>query len=74
MTQLILFHYRDTWVRKLETASRHYLDTERKKRDKAMSCKSGVACSKSTTSLVKGFVKISYVNITKSNKYAITRN
>ena len=31
--------YRDSWVRKLETASRHYLDTERRKRDKALSCK-----------------------------------
>lgn len=30
---------RDTWVRHLETASRHYLDTERKKREKAISCK-----------------------------------
>ncbi|XP_060608466.1 intersectin-1-like isoform X3 [Ruditapes philippinarum] len=28
---------RDTWVRHLETASRHYLDTERKKREKAIS-------------------------------------
>ncbi len=29
---------RDTWVKHLDTASRQYLDTERKKREKAISC------------------------------------
>jgi len=35
---------RDTWVRHLRAASRHYLDTERKKREKAISCMSQSFC------------------------------
>ena len=30
---------RDVWLRQLNTASRHYLDTVKKKREKAYSCK-----------------------------------
>jgi hypothetical protein len=57
-----LFPCRDTWVKKIEAASKHYLETERKKREKAHS---GKACQADVPLVIPpsslfGVIKIHY--------------